>query len=270
MGAGPRRLVELGLPARLEKAGHTVHLSDISLPSPLPEIASAFALAESLAEAVRSARRQHAFPLVLSGNCNSCLGTIAGLADPPARAPNIGVAWFDAHADFNTPETSESGFLDGMALATLAGDCWGLLASGIRGFAPVPLARVALVGARELDRLEATRTRERSLTMIPASGAAADVEATVNDCWAGADELYIHIDLDVLDPTEGRANSFATPGGLSLAGLRSTLSAMAAVRTIGAAAISAYDPGDDVDGRAGQAALEVAEHVLALASRPLS
>ena len=65
----------------------------------------AFELNRRLAERVRKASSQKDFPLVLSGNCNSALGTLAGL-----NQPDLGMIWFDAHGDFNTPETTESTF----------------------------------------------------------------------------------------------------------------------------------------------------------------
>jgi len=266
MGAGPRRLLDLGLATRLERAGHEVSIAEVLLPTPLPEIASAFALAAALAAAVRDARRRGAFPLVLSGNCNSCLGTVPGLADSPSIVPSIGVAWFDAHADFNTPETSMSGFLDGMAVATLLGDCWTSLARAIPGFTPLPTGRVVLVGARDLDPLEQTRIRDRALRLLPVSRVEDEVEGVARQCWAETEGSYIHIDLDVLDPGEGRANTFAARDGLSLTQLQRTLTAMAAVRPIRAAAITAYDPAVDSDGRAGKSALELAEHVVAFAA----
>src|SRR5687767_8089044 len=107
MGAGPEWLMERGLESRLAAAGHRV---DVSLIAPEPgqslaEIATAFELMRVVARRVRAATSTGRFPLVLSGNCNIAVGTLAGLT-PRKRT----VFWFDAHGDCNTPDTTTSGF----------------------------------------------------------------------------------------------------------------------------------------------------------------
>src|SRR5207253_2124442 len=64
---------------------------------------------------------------------------------------DVGVAWLDAHGDFHTPETTTSGFVDGMALAVAAGQCWRALAAAVPGFEPVLAGRVVHVGGRDFD-----------------------------------------------------------------------------------------------------------------------
>ena len=85
------------------------------------------------------------FPLVLAVNCFTSLGTVAGLGR------DVGVVWFDAHGDFNTPDTTTSGFLDGMGLAMLLGDGWRELRQTVEGLRPVPAEHALLVGARDID-----------------------------------------------------------------------------------------------------------------------
>ena len=79
---------------------------------PLPELARIFELDRRLAWRVADARDRGQFPLVLGGNCISCLGTTAGVRDER----DLGVIWLDAHADFDTPEDNLSGFTDVMGL----------------------------------------------------------------------------------------------------------------------------------------------------------
>src|SRR2546423_13798265 len=102
-----------------------------------------------LSTAVRETREASRFPIVLAGNCNTAVGTLAGLG-----AESTGVAWFDAHGDFNTPETTTSGFLDGTAVAIITGRCWTQLACTVPEFAPIADERVCLIGTREVDALE--------------------------------------------------------------------------------------------------------------------
>ncbi len=134
-GAGPEHLLRAGLPAHLQRQGHVVtaiHIVEDDSAYPPAEIRTAFELARRLATAVRSARTAGHFPLVLSGNCNTAVGTLSGLT--PARRATF---WFDAHGDCNTPETTTTGFLDGMGLAMTMGLCWHHLGATVPGFQPV-------------------------------------------------------------------------------------------------------------------------------------
>ena len=114
MGNGPGHLVRKSL-AQLKAAG--VHIERIETDDAFPlEAGTTFKVLKLLSERVRHAAQHAQFPLILAGGCISCVGTLAGL-DSGATA----VVWLDAHGDFNTPETTLSGFLDGMALATATG-----------------------------------------------------------------------------------------------------------------------------------------------------
>jgi arginase len=116
-GLGPQRFFEYHIDRQLEADGHQVTISQINSRSDFPiEVMTAFELSRLLAAEVRGAVENGFFPVVLSGNCNSCLGTISGIGPE-----NLGVVWFDAHGEFNTPETTLSGFLDGMPLAVATG-----------------------------------------------------------------------------------------------------------------------------------------------------
>jgi arginase len=266
MGRGPAHLLELGAEKLLHDRGDDVSrvtvASDLTFPG---EIAVAFDLSQRIAEVVRTAVADDRMPIILAGNCISSTGAVAALGSPA-------VVWFDAHGDFNTPETSVTGMLDGMALATLAGRCWQGLARTIPGFAPVPEENLVLVGARDIDDDEANLLRASEVAVVTAGTvrriSMLDALAPVlRALHARTQRVYLHIDLDVLDPSEGTANSFAAPHGLTLKQL------LAAIRRIGeqfsvvGGALSAYDPALDEDGRAGQAALRVLE-ALVVAGEP--
>ena len=83
---------------------------------------------------------------MLSGNCNTAVGTIAGL-----DAADLSVVWFDAHADFNTPDTTNTGFTDGMGLAVTVGHCWKEMARCVPGFSAVAERDVVLAGVRAME-----------------------------------------------------------------------------------------------------------------------
>ena len=246
MGAGPTHLVARGLPDRLREEGHRVEVRELA-PSDgswVAEIGTAFDLDRQLAGAVASARSRGAFPLTLAGNCITSVGTIAGLG-----AVSTGVLWFDAHGDFNTPESTIGGFLDGMALATAVGRCWTNLAASVPGFAPVLEANVVLVGARDLDPTEAELIAASAVIHIPAPEVAARLDAALDTLASRVDQLYVHVDLDVLDASEGQANAYTGGPGLSRRELLDAIAMAASRCRIGAGAITAYDPGYDADGR---------------------
>lgn len=151
MGAGPEHLLGHGLADALGAAGRKAPpVTLCSEKVPPAEVATAFELDGLISAQVRAALADGQFPLVLSGNCNALVGTIAG-------AGGLGVVWFDAHADFDTPETTTTGFTDGMGLAVAVGHCWQKMAEGVPGFAPVAEEDVLLTGVRDVQPAEEER-----------------------------------------------------------------------------------------------------------------
>jgi arginase len=258
MGAGPERLLAAGLPRMLEQLGCTVTQTVVDPPAgaPLAEVRTAFDLARGVATRVRAARGGGRFPLVLTGNCGVASGVVAGLGADTA------VLWFDAHGDFNTPETTTGGFLDGMALARLTGRCWHAMSEGIPGFAPVAEERVLLLGARDLDPLEERALGSSAVRRVAAGEVGPALGDRVRRELAGAARTYLHLDLDVLDPAEGRVNQYAAPAGVSLAALRSAMASLRSVAMPAAMTLSAYDPAFDLDGRVARATLDVVNALL--------
>jgi arginase len=221
------------------------------------EIGTSFAVARELAEKVRDATGRRDFPLVLAGNCISCIGTLAGLGDPPPA-----IIWLDAHGDFNTPESTISGFLDGMALATAVGRCWGKLAATVPGFRPVPETQVVLLGARAFDVDERVLLDRSAVSLIDAQlirkhGLRAALEPLLPKIQTHTGRAYLHIDLDVLDPAEARVNHFAPTGGLTLPELLGIVSLVRERFALAATAITAYDPEYDEGEKAVKAAVDV-------------
>ena len=195
-GAGPEHLVRAGLPAHLQRQGHTVtaiHIIEDDPVYPPAEIRTAFELARRLARSVRSARIAGHFPLVLSGNCNTAVGTLSGLT-PDRRA----TFWFDAHGDCNTPDTTTSGFLDGMGLAMTMGLCWHHLLATVPGFQPAAAEATFLMGARDLDRPEAALLQDSAITAIPAGQIPEQLPGLLERAPLADTLGYLHLDVDVL------------------------------------------------------------------------
>ncbi|HEX9736981.1 MAG TPA: arginase family protein [Thermoanaerobaculia bacterium] len=249
MGRGPLHLVDGGLARRLRDGGHDVELTSIVLDGFLTEVGSAVAIQRRLALAVADARRAGRLPVVLSGNCNTAVGTLAGVG-----TATTGVVWFDAHGDFNTPETSPTGFFDGMALAVACGHCWRVATATVPGFAPLPERNVLMVGVRDLDPLEEKRLAASDVARLAAADLRRDGMEPV-ESWrlsarvAGIERLYLHVDLDVLDPSQVRANPYAAAGGLTVDELLGVAATVLKELDVAAVAITSYDPACDREDR---------------------
>src|SRR4051794_7567290 len=244
MGVGAERLAgDAGLSAGIEGAGWRVTRASVDpVDESDAEVARVVELMRRLAVAVRQAVADGAFPLVLAGNCNSALGTVAG-----AGADDLAVAWFDAHADFDDPDENLSGFFDVMALAMLTGRGWRALRETIPGHRPLPEAEVVLAAVRDLEPYQRERLEGSAGKVVPG---ALNVER-FDEAMAGlaARRLYLHVDLDSLDPAEGRANPYAAAGGPSLERLLACIHLAGDRVPLAAAAITAYEPACDGDDR---------------------
>ena len=264
MGAGPEALLKAGLVEALRGDGHniSVRLAELDPDQWQAEIQSSFELMRMLAAAVREARNAGRFPIVLAGNCNTAVGTLAGLG-----SDSIGVAWFDAHADFNTPETTTSGFLDGTAVAIISGRCWTQLAATVPEFSPIADDRICLIGTRDIDSLESALLDDSSVSVISPRQLRDSLSRRLQFLSEHVDRIYVHLDLDVLDASVASANTFAVGGGLSLDDARYALSSIAQKLEIGGVTLSALDPSADADGSAVRAAINLICMAAGLASR---
>ncbi len=257
MGRGPGWLVEHGAVGTLERAGHAVGHSLVESSSPFPaEVATAFELCRLVSTAVREAAAGGRFPLVLSGNCNTALGTVAGLGE------ETGVLWLDAHGECETPETTTSGFLDGMGLAIQTGRCWARQSAAIPGFRVVPGEAIVLVGTRSVSEAERRLFREAGIATVTVeevrrSGSAAALAPHL-DRLRPLRRLYVHLDVDVYDPESvGPGNGFAELGGLTAAEVREVVIAAGRSLPVAGAGVASYDPTFDREGKVLGAVLEL-------------
>jgi arginase len=250
MGQGPTRLVGSGAVRRLEQAGSIVTHEPIEPTANFrAEIATSFELCRLISASVREARSAGQFPLVLSGNCNAAIGTVTGLGE------GAGVLWFDAHADCETPDTTTSGFLDGMGLATLLGRCWRGQTATIPGFCPLSVGCVAFVGTRQISEAERGLIGESDIPIVSVEdvrrvGVAEALSPVLNRLRQRARQLYLHIDVDVHDPESvAPANGYAEPGGLTADEVREAIVVAKRAIPVTAAGMASFDPDYDADGR---------------------
>jgi arginase len=187
-------------------------------------------LFEALADAIAAADR----PLLLSGDCTSALGAVTGLQ---RRAGNLAVTWLDAHGDFNTPETTISGYLGGMALALLTGRAPELI--GPPGLRPVAEDAAVLVDARDLDPAEREELAASRVRQVPADPGA--IEAALRGL--GDQPVYLHLDVDIIDGAELPGIRYPVSPGPSLGLTEDCLAAiMEAANVAGACIACTWDP----------------------------
>jgi arginase len=264
MGGGPGYLIGGGLTEVLRAEGHDVRAESVEPRGEFrAEIRTQFELYKLLAGRVLAARRDGRFPLVLSGNCGATLGAIAG-----AETKRLGVVWFDAHGDFNTPETTASGFLDGMGLAVAAGLCWERLAASIPDFTPVRGADILHVGGRDFDSEEREMFERVGASVVDAgaierAGVREALRAAVSRLRHNVEAAHLHVDLDVLNPKEAPANEYATEeGGLSVEEAVESVSFIKENLKVTSATFAALDPKYDPRGKTLQAALKLIRVIL--------
>ena len=261
MARGPGYLLSKPL---LKTSNIAVEAIETTLTFPA-EMQTAFDLARQIAPRVRELHAAGEIPLVLAGNCNSAMGIIAGLGPR-----DTGVLWFDGHGEFNTPETTTSGFFDGMPLAVATGRCWATMAGSIPGFAALPDENVILVGVRDTDREEQAALDRSGIAQVRANdlnaAPGAALAAAVDRLAARVRHLYVHIDLDALDPSEATANQWVAPGGLELAAMEGALRYVAERIPLAAVTVASLDPACDEDGRALHAAETLLKTVFRIAA----
>jgi arginase len=153
-----------------------------------------------------------------------------------------------------------------MCLATLTGRGWAAVRRSFDGFAPVPDDHVVLLGARELDDEEREALVSSGVTWIPPGTLRADparLRAALDALAGRAERLYLHLDLDVLDPAELRANHYACGGGLAVDEVEAAVRAAGERLEIAAVALTALDPEADAERRGPAVAARLLEAAIA-------
>ena len=170
-----------------------------------------------VAGAVATSMQSGHFPLVIGGDHSLSVGSIRGAA----KHKKLGIIWVDAHADFNTPETTPSGNIHGMPLAALCGLGDPRLVSLWEETPPVvDPRRVAVIGARDLDPGEKRNLREagvmvQSMEQIDRFGMVTALEKAIACVSQDTDGIYLSFDMDALDPRHAPGVGTPVPGGLT-------------------------------------------------------
>lgn len=182
----------------------------------LPEIAAAV---QDLSARVERVLQSESIPIVLGGDHSIAIGSVSGLsAFYHRQQKRVGVIWFDAHGDMNTPETSPSGNIHGMPFAAILGHGPRQLTE-IGGFAPKVLPEdCALIGARDVDRREAEVMRNsgvRIFTMreVDERGMSACVDEAIDIAARNTVGFHVTMDMDFVDPAFAPGVGTPVPGG---------------------------------------------------------
>jgi len=227
---GPSAIRIAGLAESLRELGHTVvDDGDIAIKN-IEELKVGDPRARFLSEIVRASKlvsvklerltdRGH-FPLVLGGDHSISVGTVAGIAASARRqGKKVGLLWVDAHGDINTPETSPSGNIHGMPVASLLGDGPPEL-TGLGGEGPkVDPKNVALVGIRSLDdgekvRLKRLGVQVHTMSDVDRHGIHRTMKKALARVTDGTDYVHVSFDLDAVDPTVAPGVGTPVKGGL--------------------------------------------------------
>jgi arginase len=252
----PFALREAGLLPALRGRGATVvNLSDLSLfpyrdDPDHPRARNVEGVACALRACADEMTRALAegFTVVLGGDCTLAAAAAAGARQALDQA--VGLIFLDANADLNTPETTPSGYLHGMALALALGRGDPIALAALGSSPAVQPSHVALVGFRELDPGEHAPLGELGLA-LPASAASklgmrVSAALVLEGVENGDGPVVIHLDVDVIDPAEMPAKDVTTPGAaLSLAEVSDLVTAIVASPRVVALEVAEYNPARD-------------------------
>jgi len=192
-------------------------------------------ISDGIAQFVASTCKRGERPVSIAGDCCTTIGVLAGLQRAGIHPQLL---WLDAHGDFNTYETSPSGFIGGMPLAMIVGRGDQTLVQAA-GLMPLPETDVILADARDLDAEESKAVQTSGVRHVT------NIEALPQQITTAA--LYVHLDVDVLDPQDAPAMLYPAPRGPSLAQLRTALQSLAQTRNIVAVSMTVWDFAQDVD-----------------------
>ena len=218
----------------------------------------------NFAEVVREGLQDNLITVGLEANCNDLLGMLAGLKyDSDGNARRVGLVFYDSHGDFNIPETTLSGMLGGMPVAVAAGHALHNLRKTTGLAEPLPMSDIMWGGVRDLDPLEADRFREFEVRQVSVRDIREISDNFREQFAALADEVdvvYVHVDMDVLEPDEVPGHGLTVPDGPSSKALAAAIGVMFEnPKTVALGIASTPSFNRDPDGVSRQAALNLIE-----------
>lgn len=204
--------------------------------------------------------------LGLYNNCSSLMGMLGGLRHAAESPRRVGLVWIDAHGDYNTPETTLSGMLGGMPVAIAAGDALHRMRKQAWLDEPIDKSDIVMVGVRDTDAAEQERIEQDQIAQLSVD----DIRelnqrfhAELTRLTANTDVVYVHVDLDVLDPSVVPGHPLTVPGGPTGEELGAAIEAMFRYPKTEALGLASYPHRDDP----GQVTLQAIRELVAGAVR---
>jgi arginase len=272
LSEGPDEMEGGGLLELLEGMACTVEASQTAAMTPIEEkqygawhklgLAS-----RHLADIVAEQRRRGLFTFGLLANCNGLMGMLAGLqrSGPGWKPLRVGLVWIDAHGDINTPETTLSGMLGGMPVAVSTGMCLHRLRVKCGLDPALPTRYVTMVGVRDTDPLEQEiidRSDIEHITVDQVRRLTPAIDLEMERLAAVADLIYVHVDMDALDPEEVPGHGLTVEDGPTSIELGNALEMMFEHPAAAAFGVASYPVGRDPDGRSLRAVYNMIEGVV--------
>jgi arginase len=205
------------------------------------------ALGGLIADEVAAATSSGKAVMMTGGNCHHITGVLGGLQDIHGPQARIGLVWFDAHGDFNTPQTSISGSLGGMPVSVCAGLSFPQWREGSHMAAALPADRIAMVDVRNLDPDEGRLVQAVGIPVAaPAPGfPGEELQAVVDDLAARVELIYLHIDSDILDQSLVPNHVTREPSGPDMTQVLDAVEVVMATGKVAATAVvSVFDTGE--------------------------
>ena len=194
-----------------------------------------------LSDGVLASMREGATPMVLGGECTIAAGALSGAL---TAEPELSLLYFDAHGDFNTLATTPSHYISGMVLAHLCGRSVApLLFPGARKISD---DRVALVGGRSLDSGEISNLDRSRVLRIAFDRQHPEAPGLI--AWSRRRSVWVHVDVDIIDPSEFPAVAFAAVDGPPMKVVADVLRQVFTVADVRGISVCGYDARADRDG----------------------
>jgi arginase len=267
-----------GLAAKIAARGRRVsrdadvafagELALLSASAPARNVGAVATALRATHKATLEALQAGEFPLVLGGDHSISMGSV-GAASRHARAQGkrVAILWLDAHADFNTPETSPSGNLHGMSLAQLTGEPSLANLAGTQVFTPIRPQDITIIGLRSVDdgekrALAAAGVHCHDPATVRARGMRAVIEETLLRHDPATTHLHVSLDLDVLDPAYVPGVGTPVEGGLDPAEVLEAARILSASGMMASADLVELNPTRDHDGRTIDIAITLAATLL--------
>lgn len=266
-GLAPSALRMIGLPGMLRKLGCDVvdHGDLVPAACREPELADADERVRKaskvarwipcLSDAAYDLVRRGDLPVFLGGNHSLSMGTVSGIARHFSEVEReLFILWLDAHADFNTPATSPSGNLHGMALAYLCGEAGFQTVLGAEAQRAIDPSNIFLFGTRSIDDGESELLRRRGVNVvgmreIGRRGVTVPMRRILDTVASRGGVLHVSLDVDLIDPLFAPGVNVPAPGGVTYVEAHMIMELLNESDLVASLDIAELNPLVDVDGR---------------------